>query len=565
MKFRFYYIGIRYHHYRGVFIPRNFRTASTLSSTVSSLASSAKHAHTSSKPSESSEKLSSPTKNEKKKKPRLTSFDKPPNAPGLPRSAYTRYTYAETAKLASPPTCSVMLSRDFIDDSLYNPNYGYFSQNATIFEVPEQINFRELKSNLSFMDLIASWYEKIEKEGGVNSDGVARQIWHTPTELFKPWYGYAMAKYIITKHKRDYSPTQDLVIYEIGAGNGTLMTNILDYIREKEPEIYRKTRYNIVEISPKLFDLQKKNAVSRRHKNIEIINKSIFDWDSRVEEHCFFLAMEVVDNFSHDVIRYDYTSNQPYQGVVFTDEYNDYSEEYEPVSDPLIQRYLHTRSLTSYRNPLTANLTLRRLRSSLVPFTPNLTQREFIPTRLLQFLEVLKYYFPNHRLILSDFNKLPDAVPGVNAPVVQTRYQSTMIPVSTYLVQPGFFDIFFPTNFELLQEIYKIVMSESYCTNTIDFFTSYSYPTSSSSKGDVSGASSPSTVSSKDKVFDDLIRQEVDVVSRISRRRNQPSRTTKVRTHQQFLERYANLEATKTISGENPMLLYYENAKFLLT
>jgi len=46
----------------------------------------------------------------------------------------------------------------------------------------------------------------------------------------------------------------------------------------------------------------------------------------------------------------------------------------------------------------------------------------------------LQKYFPAHKLLLSDFHTLPDAVTGINAPVVQTRYQRQTVPVSTPMV-----------------------------------------------------------------------------------------------------------------------------------
>ena len=49
-----------------------------------------------------------------------------------------------------------------------------------------------------------------------------------------------------------YFPYEDLVIYEIGAGNGTLPIDILDFIRSAYSEAYERTLYNIVEISGRL-------------------------------------------------------------------------------------------------------------------------------------------------------------------------------------------------------------------------------------------------------------------------------------------------------------------------
>ncbi len=79
---------------------------------------------------------------------------------------------------------------------------------------------------------------------------------------------------------------------------------------------------------------------------------------------------------------------------------------------------------------------LRRLYTSL-PFAPNLSTPEFIPTRLLTLLRTLRRFFPRHRLLLSDFSSLPDAIPGVCAPVVQTRVRGTMVPCGTFLVKQG--------------------------------------------------------------------------------------------------------------------------------
>ncbi|KAM9888161.1 hypothetical protein OXX69_013133, partial [Metschnikowia pulcherrima] len=62
------------------------------------------------------------------------------------------------------------------------------------------------------------------------------QLWHTPTELFSPYYGEALARYIIVNYKLNGCyPYEDLIIYEMGGGNGTLMCNVLSYIQKTEP------------------------------------------------------------------------------------------------------------------------------------------------------------------------------------------------------------------------------------------------------------------------------------------------------------------------------------------
>lgn len=269
----------------------------------------------------------------------------------------------------------------------------------------------------------------------------ARQLWHTPTELFRPYYGEAIARYLVTNYKLSLYPYHDLIIYELGAGNGTLMLNILDYIRDTDPEVYARTKFKVIEISTTLASLQqqhlKKTASSRGHtEHVEIINRSVFSWDTYAPSPCFFLALEVFDNFAHDSIRYDPFTEEPLQGTVLIDSEGDFYEFYNPIIDPVAARFLRVRDAACsapYKHPLRSSRLLRTFKARL-PLAANLTVPEYIPTRLMQFFDILHKYFPSHRLLASDFHSLPDTIPGVNAPVVQTRYLRRTVPVRTPFV-----------------------------------------------------------------------------------------------------------------------------------
>jgi hypothetical protein len=164
------------------------------------------------------------------------------------------------------------------------------------------------------------------------------------------------------------------------------------------------------------------------------------------------------------MIRYDMQTMTPLQSVVCVDASGDFSMLYEPVTDPLIRRYLGYRRHVNYPynpttisslwkssstalplNPILASSPLLRRIYSSMPFAPNLSPPEFLPTKQMIFLERLRDRLPGHRLLVSDFDSLPDAVSGVNGPVVQTRYGGDMVPCETFLVKQGYFDIFFPT------------------------------------------------------------------------------------------------------------------------
>ena len=83
----------------------------------------------------------------------------------------------------TPPKRVKMLVRDFIEDSLYNPNYGYFPHQATIFTPSNNhIDFESLRDSVEFQIEVAKRYATHETDGG---EGPGKQLWHTPTELFK--------------------------------------------------------------------------------------------------------------------------------------------------------------------------------------------------------------------------------------------------------------------------------------------------------------------------------------------------------------------------------------------
>lgn len=280
------------------------------------------------------------------------------------------------------------------------------------------------------------------------------------------------------------------------------------------------------------------------------------------------------DNFPHDLVRYSMDDLRPYQAVVTIDDNGDFSELYEPVNDPLILQFLQYREevhhpSTALSSPVLSWPSLRSLYRA-IPFSPNLTPKpEFLPTQLLSMLKILRQYFPQHRLLLSDFSSLPDTVPGFTAPVVQTRYRGTMVPVETYMVQQGYFDIFFPTSFELLRRMYGLVMSKP--------LASLQLRGGGKEKGRRPRA--PSREGEEQEVFDSSSADDCSkprlgsnffvphdgrsVFGRAPTGMAVEGATPTVYTHQEFMRSYADLDKTRLRNGENPLLDYYQNVKVI--
>ena len=236
---------------------------------------------------------------------------------------------------------------------------------------------------------------------------------------------------------------------------------------------------------------------------------------------------------------------------------------YTSITDPLIKAFLKLRTRMSHPLPvsklLRSSSILRKLYRSL-PFAANMSTPEYIPTRMLSLLRTLRNHFPRHRLLLSDFSSLPDAIPGINAPVVQTRYQKTTIPTSTLLVRPGSFDIFFPTNFEQLRDMYEYTISRPPTlshSSSDEFLPLRSTPLTSHSLSLSLGANYFSSHHAKTNR-----RSPLDGVASAS---GLPvgERKSSVFTHEEFMQTYADLDRTRLRNGENPMVEFYKNVKFL--
>ncbi|ODN84079.1 hypothetical protein L202_00098 [Cryptococcus amylolentus CBS 6039] len=465
---------------------------------------------------------------------------------------WRRVTAADLVARKEPPTRVKMLVRDFIDDSLYNPNYGYFSKNATIFTPPKEgFDIPTFRDTAHFQETVAEVYEReygLEQTEGAKG-GLSRQVWHTPTELFKPWYAVSLISAIIQSYKLYHFPSEPLVIYEVGAGNGSFMVDAMRYIKENHPEIYPKTSYRIIEISAALAKGQKERAEKEGFgSKVQVLNRDFFKWEgvSDGEQPCYVVALEVFDNLAHDMVRYELDTLEPRQAVVGIDASGEFSLLYEPIHDPLINRVLSYRRLlppspaTSppLAKPLLVSESLRKLYTSL-PFAPNMSAPDFLPTKAVLFAEKLREKLPGHRLLMADFDKLPEAVEGRNGPVVQTRYGNSMVPCETFLVKQGYFDIFFPTDFEHFRDLYSVIMNSPSVT--------------------APQPPPPSAFNPASKISRDFFSHSSGVKG--FRRRN-----VGIYTHAEFLEKYGGkevLDKTRVRDGGNVMTGMYANAKML--
>jgi hypothetical protein len=92
-------------------------------------------------------------------------------------SAYPIVTSKEARSNETPPVSSKMLVREFIDDSLYNPHYGFYSK-SSISPYSEFEEMEQEEDHMQYMRRIA------RLRGRVHHHNI-QQFRYTLTELFK--------------------------------------------------------------------------------------------------------------------------------------------------------------------------------------------------------------------------------------------------------------------------------------------------------------------------------------------------------------------------------------------
>jgi len=131
--------------------------------------------------------------------------------------------------------------------------------------------------------------------------------WVTPCELFKPYYSYMISNFMLNQLENHYSRSRGkaLKVIEVGPGTGTFADSMLDFFKNYDLNLYRNAEYVFVEISSQLAE-QCENTMRTNHKElfdsgrIKIVNGSILDYKTKIDQFCFFVGLEILDNMPHD-------------------------------------------------------------------------------------------------------------------------------------------------------------------------------------------------------------------------------------------------------------------------
>ena len=366
------------------------------------------------------------------------------------------------------------LLRDYLRRCLYDKSIGYFNQKGSSpigkigDDSGEALPIRSLADKEEYEETLAKKWTQLGKQ------------WLTPVEIFKPHYANAIARYLIQEQKkRKHSAA--LKVIELGGGAGTAAVGILNYFRANEPEMYESMKYCSVDVSEVSLSMQQDAISKHGHENVwrrtrkpvdvtmQKCKKAEESWREIVQihmegstENCFVLGFEILDNLVHDkVIMSVKTGNWMQARVKREREGKDRVEFYEPIADEEIKRVLDKVVEVRKSLPIWTHLSdavKRMFKKREVNSTADLTRNQtiYLPTGCSFALQNLREFVPGHRLVLADFDALPEAkMDGLNAPVVASQgLGGKTYDRNSYLEgDVGSADIFFPTCFDTLKLI----------------------------------------------------------------------------------------------------------------
>uniref|UniRef100_A0A453GA19 Protein arginine methyltransferase NDUFAF7 n=1 Tax=Aegilops tauschii subsp. strangulata TaxID=200361 RepID=A0A453GA19_AEGTS len=164
--------------------------------------------------------------------------------------------------------------------------------------------------------------------------------------------------------------------------------------------------------------------------------------------------LEVLDNLPHDLV-YSPDQVSPWMEVWIekvNGRFSQVCEVYKPLQDPLVSRCSEIVGMNEENPSLREKLSFaaKGLVSKVFPKP----RRAWLPTGCLKLLDTLHQTLPSMSLIASDFSYLPDvSIPGDRAPLVSSKKDGKTLDHPNYLDAQGDADIFFPTDFLLLEQI----------------------------------------------------------------------------------------------------------------
>lgn len=170
----------------------------------------------------------------------------------------------------------------------------------------------------------------------------------TYPETSSPYFGISLA-IIVSKLSNELS-SEEIDIFEVGAGNGTFAKDFLEYLEFINSPLASRVRYKIIEISDKLSSKQKSTLSG--FKNVDVIKTDCFEYIYKPFTG-FIITNELLDAFPVDLVIY--RKKEPYLLYVSKDKNNCFETIILPCLDDEILSYLEIGNYSKLKKQLSQN------------------------------------------------------------------------------------------------------------------------------------------------------------------------------------------------------------------
>lgn len=318
---------------------------------------------------------------------------------------------------------SLLRSRDYISSSLYAPTTGYFSSKIPPILPPSRSEIPSLANRDAYNTAVAARY------------AASAHGWATPVELFSPGFSRALGRSVLSR-----ASDGPVRVVEVGGGRGTLAKDVLGMVRGE-----REVSWTILEISEGLAAMQRQVLQDEIIAGeARVVRADAVEWlEDSLEGEVHVVACEVLDNFAHDLVRVGRDGVR--QGLVRDGREWEWRDGVEDDVREAMEGFglLEDRGWWMEMNSRLERAVMGGDEDVWVPV---------VAWKLLRRLGAL----PLKSLTLCDFDHLPGASVGRNAPIVQRVNGAGSACVYSELLEAPFgeVDIMFPTDFYALEQAF---------------------------------------------------------------------------------------------------------------
>jgi hypothetical protein len=399
-----------------------------------------------------------------------------------------------------------ILIRKYIERRMYSEE-GYYGNknNNPIGRLDTPLDFKNMRG-------IADYVNEI-------NDKYTKSTWLTCSELLRPYFGYAIASKIITDHKNN-NKDKNIKILEIGCGAGGTIDSILDYLKKFNIRYYRDIEYVAYEPNIYLADitnslLKENHSELFKNKKLRIINSNFYKTNLFNENDIIYvLALNLVNSLPHDKVVIPKNYNEDLINSYNQDKFNylSFKNFFFNIESKIKETHVIENNKQNNQVYLTlSDLKLKEILSYyLIPkdIQDKLIGKDFVdidnqsyykkddrtfklmkllrnkffagdfvwlPTTILDLFQSLNVTYPNHKIILLDYDYIPNNLigkdyKGLNPPVVYSIKENSLDSIthgSIFTEYKNPINIYHEIDFQFLRFLYMMITKKN--TNLLKF------------------------------------------------------------------------------------------------